>query len=249
MSCVGWSINRGHPIDDLKINQFNILWSNAINFPNTLNKTVKGAMIWLGCVTLVGLVAVAPVHADTEQAIHAQFSTLFKHITQELSAGQEAYLRDPQAYEAFVNRRLKSSWDVASTTRALVGKSVFDVLAPELRNSLVNAIDRTLVRYAFEGLEKYSGQTFDVVDLVVNQEAGMGWVQLLVQSPVFPDVNLDLLIKRNSSGDWKAVDVRFQGITYVMIKKREYRQIIEQQGIAALIEQLAQANQEFFNNL
>jgi ABC-type transporter MlaC component len=45
------------------------------------------------------------------------------------------------------------------------------------------------------------------------------------------------------------VDVRFQGITYVMIKKREYRQIIEQQGIAALIEQLVQANQEFFDNL
>ncbi|MGB1191799.1 MAG: ABC transporter substrate-binding protein, partial [Pseudomonadales bacterium] len=76
-----------------------------------------------------------------------------------------------------------------------------------------------------------------------------GWVQLLVQSPMFPNVNLDLLIKRNSSGDWKAVDVRFQGITYVMIKKREYRQIIEQQGIAALIEQLVQANQEFFDNL
>ena len=77
----------------------------------------------------------------------------------------------------------------------------------------------------------------------------MGWVQLLVQSPLIPDVNLDLLIKRNLSKEWKAVDIRFQGITYVMIKKREYRAIIEQQGIAALIEQLVQANQAFFNNL
>ena len=249
MNRFGCSINQSHAVDDLKIDQINILWSNTISFINTLNKMVTRATFLLTCLYLVGFVAVAPVHADTEQAIHTQFSTLFKHITEELSTGQEAYLRDPQAYEAFVNRRLKSSWDVASTTRALVGKSVFDVLSPEIRQSLVDAIDRTLVRYAFEGLEKYSGQTFEVVDLVVNQEAGMGWVQLLVQSPMFPNVNLDLLIKRNSSGDWKAVDVRFQGITYVMIKKREYRQIIEQQGIAALIEQLVQANQEFFNNL
>ena len=195
------------------------------------------------------LVSAAPAYADSEQAIRTQFSNLFKLITQELSTSQATYLRDAQAYEAFIDARVKSSWDVASTARALVGKSVFDTLAPEIRQSLVNAVDRTLVRYAFEGLDKYSGQTFDVVDLVVNQEAGMGWVQLLVQSPLIPDVNLDLLIKRNLSKEWKAVDIRFQGITYVMIKKREYRAIIEQQGIAALIEQLVQANQAFFNNL
>ena len=195
------------------------------------------------------LVSAAPVYADSEQAIRTQFSNLFKLITQELSTSQATYLRDAQAYEAFIDARVKSSWDVASTARALVGKSVFDTLAPEIRQSLVNAVDRTLVRYAFEGLDKYSGQTFDVVDLVVNQEAGMGWVQLLVQSPLIPDVNLDLLIKRNLSKEWKAVDIRFQGITYVMIKKREYRAIIEQEGIAALIEQLVQANQAFFNNL
>ena len=195
------------------------------------------------------LVSAAPVYADSEQAIRTQFSNLFKLITQELSTSQATYLRDAQAYEAFIDARVKSSWDVASTARALVGKSVFDTLAPEIRQSLVNAVDRTLVRYAFEGLDKYSGQTFDVVDLVVNQEAGMGWVQLLVQSPLIPDVNLDLLIKRNLSKEWKAVDIRFQGITYVMIKKREYRAIIEQQGIATLIEQLVQANQAFFNNL
>ena len=195
------------------------------------------------------LVCTTPVYADSEQAIRTQFSNLFKLITQELGASQATYLRDAQAYEAFIDARVKSSWDVASTARALVGKSVFDTLAPEIRQSLVSAVDRTLVRYAFEGLDKYSGQTFDVVDLVVNQEAGMGWVQLLVQSPLIPDVNLDLLIKRNLSNEWKAVDIRFQGITYVMIKKREYRAIIEQQGIAALIAQLVQANQAFFNNL
>ena len=67
------------------------------------------------------------MHANTEQAIRAQFSSLFKLVTQELGSNQATYLRDAQAYEAFIDTRVKSSWDVASTARALVGKSVFDL--------------------------------------------------------------------------------------------------------------------------
>ena len=226
-----------------------MLRSDTVIIPQIPEKLLTRVKFWLSSLVILSLISVAPVHAESEQAVQAQFSSLFKLVTQELGVNQATYLADAQAYEAFIDTHVKSSWDVASTARALVGKSVFDTLAPDIRQSLVSAVDRTLVRYAFEGLDKYSGQTFDVVDLVVNQEAGMGWVQLLVQSPLIPNVNLDLLIKRNDSHQWKAVDIRFQGITYVMIKKREYRAIIEQQGIAALIEQLVQANQAFFNNL
>ena len=51
-----------------------------------------------------------------------------------------------------------------------------------------------------------------------------------MESPIIPDLHLDLLIKRTPQGQWSGVDVRFKGITYVSIKKHEFRQIIEQQG-------------------
>ncbi|MGB2566815.1 MAG: ABC transporter substrate-binding protein, partial [Porticoccaceae bacterium] len=140
-------------------------------------------------------------------------------------------------------------WDVASTTSALIGKSRFLALSQAEQGSLVAAVDRTLMRYAFEGLEHYTAQIFDVVDVVVNEKGTLGWVQVRMQSPVLMDLNLDLLIKRTDQEQWKAVDVRFKGITYVSIKKHEFRSIIEQDGVAALIQTLNQKNTEFFTAL
>lgn len=186
---------------------------------------------------------------DTEQQIASQFAPLFRTVTQELSENQAMYLENPSAYADFINSRVKSRWDVASTTSALIGKSRFLALSQAEQGSLVAAVDRTLMRYAFEGLEHYTAQIFDVVDVVVNEKGTLGWVQVRMQSPVLMDLNLDLLIKRTDQEQWKAVDVRFKGITYVSIKKHEFRSIIEQDGVAALIQTLNQKNTEFFTAL
>ena len=186
---------------------------------------------------------------EVEQTIVSQFTPLFQAVTQELSENQAMYLQNPSAYADFINTRVKSSWDVASTTSALIGKPRFLALAPVEQSSLVAAVDRTLMRYAFEGLEHYTAQSFDVVDVVVNQQGTLGWVQVRMQSPILLDLNLDLLIKRTENANWKAVDVRFKGITYVSIKKHEYRDIIEKDGVTALIEMLNQKNAEFFNDV
>jgi ABC-type transporter MlaC component len=184
-----------------------------------------------------------------QQAIYAQFSNLFTLITQQLSTDQPRYQSDPRAYGEFIDVRIRSSWDVTSTTSALIGKARFASLKSDDRQALVAAVDRSLVRYAFMGLDYYNGQIFKVVDLVVNQEAGLGWVQILMESPVIPDINLDLLIKRTSSGVWKAVDIRFKGITYVSIKKHEYREILEKRGVQALIALLEKDNSTYFDKL
>ena len=186
---------------------------------------------------------------DTEQKIASQFAPLFRTVTQELSDNQAMYLENPSAYADFINSRVKSRWDVASTTSALIGKSRFLSLSQSEQGSLVAAVDRTLMRYAFEGLEHYTAQIFDVVDVVVNEKGTLGWVQVRMQSPVLMDLNLDLLIKRTDQEQWKAVDVRFKGITYVSIKKQEFRSIIEHDGVAALIQTLNQKNTEFFTAL
>ena len=191
----------------------------------------------------------ANLPSEVEEIIASQFTPLFQAVTQELSENQAMYLQNPSAYADFINTSVKSSWDVASTTSALIGKPRFLALAPVEQSSLVAAVDRTLMRYAFEGLEHYTAQIFDVVDVVVNQQGTLGWVQVRMQSPILLDLNLDLLIKRTDNANWKAVDVRFKGITYVSIKKHEYRDIIEKDGVTALIETLNQKNAEFFNDV
>lgn len=67
-----------------------------------------------------------------------------------------------------------------------------------------------------------------------------------MESPILPDINLDLVIKRNLNNQWHAVDVRVKGITYVKIKKYKYREIIEEQGFDALIDNLTTKNTNYF---
>ena len=184
--------------------------------------------------------------STVENVISSQFIPLIDAITEELSQNQASYIANPTAYAEFINLRVKSQWDLSSTTSALVGKAVFVALEPGEQVDLLDALDRTLMRYAFEGLENYTAQIFDVVNVAVNAENNLGWVQVRMQSPALIDLNLDLLIKRTEEGVWKGVDVRFKGITYVSIKKYEYRRIMKRRGVAGLIETLEKKNAEFF---
>jgi ABC-type transporter MlaC component len=183
---------------------------------------------------------------NDKEAVASQFAPLFTAITQELSENQAKYLMNPVAYADFINTKVKPNWDTASTTSALVGRAQFLALQPQDQGRLVAAVDLTLMRYAFEGLEHYSAQIFDVVNVVINKQGTLGWVQVRMQSPILLDLNLDLLIKRSATDGWNAVDVRFKGITYVAIKKHEYRRIIKQGGVEGLIETLNQKNTDFF---
>lgn len=183
---------------------------------------------------------------SAEKTVQDSFDPLFERVTLELSKNQQQYLNDPVAYHQFVNRVVKPLWDSRSTSSALIGRASFEQLKDADRLALIDAVDDTLRRYAFEGLEHYSGQRFGVVDVVVNPGVGMGWVQVLMESSLIPDLHLDVLIKQFSADSWKAVDVRFKGITYVAVKKHKFRKIIAEKGIQALIGELQAKNHDYF---
>ena len=215
------------------------------------NLTIR--FLWAITMLLTSSVVVASAEPQSleaeEQRVESRFVPLFSVVTEQLSTRQADYLLDPSAYNRFIDTNVKSLWDTSSTTSALIGKTRFKGLMADDRQALVAAVDDTLLRYAFEGLENYGGQVFEVVDVVVNKGGTMGWVQVLMESPIIPDLHLDLLIKRTSEGNWRAVDVRFKGITYVSIKKHEFREIIEEQGVSALIDSLNSKNRDYFRDI
>ena len=178
--------------------------------------------------------------------VQDQFVAVLADVTEQLSTGRSAYLNDPVAYYDFLVTSVVNHWDSASTSRALLGKQAFLELDQAQRSAMINAVEQTLIRYAYEGLENYSGQVFKVADVVVNVDVGRGWVQVVMESPLLPDINLDLLIKRNEQGHWRAVDVRVKGITYVKVKKYQYRNLLKEQGLNALVQSLADKNKAHF---
>ena len=186
---------------------------------------------------------------NTKSVVRTQFEVLFASVTEQLANRQQMYIDNPVAYYDFLIATVVASWDSSSTSRALVGKQSYTTFSDKQRSLLVYSVDQTLIRYAFEGLESYGGQVFKVADVVVNDEKGMGWVQVLMESPILPDINLDLVIKRNLNDQWHAVDVRVKGLTYVKIKKYKYREIIEEQGFDALIDNLTTKNTDYFGSI
>jgi ABC-type transporter MlaC component len=237
---------------------FNYAKFDSATFDSAKQKPAKQKYntqnVLLALVFSLGAVSSQGFAQETEQGaaselnpvIMEQFQPLFTGITAELGANKARYLTEPAAYYALVDRYLRPRWDTASTASALVGRNYFESLSTAEQSALTAAVDSTLVRYAFEGLEHYSGQRFDIADIVVSDGAAMGWVQVLMESPIIPDINLDVLIKQGDKDDWKAVDIRFKGITYVSIKKHSFREIIAESGLQALIGDLQGKNAAYF---
>ena len=205
---------------------------------------------------LVSAASIAGESSDAEaedQAvklqIRHQFEPIIQRVNTQLGENLALYKKDPRAYSDFINQNLRAHWDPASTSSALIGREQFQALDVDHRQQLVTALDATLVRYAFEGFEFYGGQQFSLADIAISRSGEMAWLQVLMESPIIPDLNLDILIKRNDSGVWKAVDVRFQGITFVAVKKYQYRKLLDKQGIQGLTEALTIKNNDFFSQL
>ena len=183
---------------------------------------------------------------DTKQEVRSQYEPIIEFINQHFPNNQSAFDDDPQLLAEFINQHVRVHWDASSTSSALIGKEVFLKLTPDQRQSLVAAVDQTLLRYAMEGYQFYNGQQFNLADIAISSSGNMGWLKILMESPIIPDLNLELLIKRNQQGVWKAVDVRFKGITYVAIKKHLHRRLIKKKGIDGLINNLKSKNRDFF---
>lgn len=184
-----------------------------------------------------------------KDSLRLQFEPIITSVSRQLLSQQEKFKKDPKTFQAFLDKHVRPYWDSSSTAKALIGSKSFNALTEKTQHKLVAAVDKTLVRYAFEGIGFYSGQKFHLVDVAISDSGKMGWVQIMMESQILPDLNLDFLAKRSNSGVWKAVDVRFKGITYVAVKKHQFKKILEKQGVGALIASLEEKNNNFFGEL
>jgi ABC-type transporter MlaC component len=186
---------------------------------------------------------------DKKSILRQQYEPIISSVSKQLLAKHEIFKKDPSAYQLFLDQFVRPYWNASSTARALIGGEDFRPLDKKSQLKLVDSVDKTLVRYAFEGIDYYSGQQFTLVDVAISDSGKMGWVQVVMKSKILPDLNLDILVKRNKKGVWKAVDVRLKGITYVAVKKYQFKKILKKQGVGALITSLNEKNNKFFSEL
>ena len=186
---------------------------------------------------------------SAKEVLMKQFVRNIDSINDDLKVNSGSFITNPTAFHRFLIKRVSPHWNAKSTMRALLGKSVFDNLSLNERESLAKELERTWRRYAHEGIKHYSGQEFLVRDVSINQKGDRGWVKILIASKLLPDIFIDLLVKKDLGEDWNVVDIRFKGITYVSVRKNAFREVVAKRSASALEAQLFDKNQTYFFEL
>ena len=181
--------------------------------------------------------------------INSYESLLVKKVTSDLLANHKIYVEFPNEYWNFLADTFLDNWDFDATTRALIGNEIFNSISLPQFKKLSKTLEVTLIRYAFESLSFYGKQKLNVIDIKVNEQQNLAWLKIYMDSPRFPDIHLDLLLKRTDDGQWKGADFRFKGITYVNLKKNSYRQDFKDFKFEGLLKKLGDKNKMFFKDL
>ena len=176
-------------------------------------------------------------------------SLLFKKVTSDLLVNHKIYVAFPNKYWNFLEDTFLDNWDFDATTRALIGNEILNSLSNLQFKELSRVLEVTLIRYAFESLSFYGEQKLNVIDIKVNEQQTLAWLKINMDSPRFPDIHLDLLLKRTFDSQWKGADFRFKGITYVNLKKNSYRQDFKDFKFEGLLKKLEDKNKMFFREL
>ena len=183
------------------------------------------------------------------EIIESYESLLVKKVTSDLLANHKIYVEFPNKYWNFLEDTFLDNWDFDATTRALIGNEIFNSLSLPQFKKLSKTLEVTLIRYAFESLSFYGEQKLNVIDIKLNEQQTLAWLKINMDSPRFPDIHLDLLLKRRFNSQWRGVDFRFKGITYINLKKNSYRQDFKDFKFEGLLKKLEDKNKMFFREL
>ena len=183
------------------------------------------------------------------EIIDSYESLLVKKVTNDLLANHKIYVEFPNRYWNFLEDTFLDNWDFDATTRALIGNEIFNSLSLPQFKKLSKTLEVTLIRYAFESLSFYGEQKLNVIDIKLNEQQTLAWLKINMDSPRFPDIHLDLLLKRTIDSQWRGVEFRFKGITYLNLKKNSYRQDFKDFKFEGLLKKLEDKNKMFFRDL
>ncbi|MDQ7050422.1 MAG: ABC transporter substrate-binding protein [Enterobacterales bacterium] len=195
-----------------------------------------------------------------QQQLFKHFQRVIQQIDQDLLAHQTAFKTDPLQLGRFVNQKILSQWDSQRTLKHLIGKKLWRQLTPQDIAALELRFEQTIQRYVREGMGLYDGQSVKTLRVQLNKLATRGLLTLRVEPIYLPAFNIQFKIAPLTEADstqqstslkantkqvnrWQLYDILVQGISYIKLKKNEYRRIIQNQGLNALLKRLDDKNQ------
>ncbi|MCP4274271.1 MAG: ABC transporter substrate-binding protein [Gammaproteobacteria bacterium] len=166
-----------------------------------------------------------------------------KILLEELSNRKQEFDKDPQTLIYFARHVALSHWDLAKTSRLMLGK-FWKQAKLEQQERFQEEFLRTLLRYVVKAYGYYDDSLVEIVSYDWQPSKKGGWVRSVVQLPAKLNVSVDYRMLQSKQEEWKLVDVRIEGISLVNSKRNEYRRIVSQKGMEALINRMFEKNQK-----
>jgi phospholipid transport system substrate-binding protein len=128
---------------------------------------------------------------------------------------------------------LSEIFDFPGMIQIVVGTD-WQKASPDQRQRLAKAFERFSVSTYAHQFDGYSGQSFKTV----GERPGPTNTQIvttqLLRPPQSP-VDLKYVLRKDSDGTWRVIDVLAENIGQLAVRRSEYRRIIQDQGIDGLI--------------
>jgi phospholipid transport system substrate-binding protein len=150
---------------------------------------------------------------------------------------------DPQALQAFAERKLLSQFDFAAMTRLATGRAWSKATAAQ-KQALENAFRTLLVRTYTTALSQVTGAyTVEVKPPLIRPGDADTVVKTLVKGSDRPPVPIDFRLTRTPAG-WKVYDVVVENLSLVTNYRSSFQSEISRSGIDGLIKAIEDKNKK-----
>jgi len=166
---------------------------------------------------------------NPEQVVVQMQSSLIQAMKDGEKLGYDGRLK-------FLEPVIKQSHDMELIIKTILGATYWAQLDNEQKKLITNTFKELSVATYASRFAQYEGEQFDVVE-----QRDLPHEQKLVRSQLTKSdggtVNFDYVLHPTEAG-WRIVNILFDGVSDLAIKRGEYRAVMQRDGFPALIELL-----------
>ncbi len=151
-----------------------------------------------------------------------------------LQAMREGEQLDYQGRFEFLSPVINQTHDIDLIIKTILGATLWFEMGVEQQTLLTDTFQKLSIATYAGRFFKYDGEQFEI-----SEQQELPRDQVLVRSRLIKgdgdSVNFDYVL-RQSKGQWRIVNILFDGVSDLAIKRSEYRAVLQRDGFSVLIE-------------
>ncbi|MCP5246772.1 MAG: ABC transporter substrate-binding protein [Burkholderiales bacterium] len=187
-------------------------------------------------IVLLPLISVVKIANAQEPESDSAYATVYDLQQSLLQSMREGAQLGFSGRVEFLTPVVKRTHDIDLIIKTIIGATLWNMLSQEQQDSIIETFRRlSIVTYAGQ-FKQYDGEQFNFIE-----QRDLPREQKLVRSQLIQSdggiVNFDYVL-HHIDGKWMIINILFDGVSDLAIKRSEYRSIMQRDGFQSLIDML-----------